>query len=167
MKKPAFTLIETLIAITLVVTVMTAITGLILLTMRSNQRNIHSLQAAAYAQEGLEVMRYLRDSNWLQNYVWTGLGQDSFDLENKETMTLHLINDKGNCPPCWSFGSEEILQNEDGLEFKRSIILNTVENPNDPLDKRDGALEVTAHIEWEERGLPRELKVSTYLTDWQ
>ena len=112
MRNKAFTLIEVLIGMTLITVVMTAVLGVVLMTLRGNQQNLHTLQATALAQEGLEVMRHIRDSNWLQNYSWDGgaaLWNTGFDLDVSDPITLY-ITDEG-CSTQWCFSVLE----EDGL----------------------------------------------------
>lgn len=159
MKNKAFTLIETVLAITFVTVVMTAVSSLVMLTIHSNQRNIHKLQALAYAQEGLEVMRYIRDSNWKQNYAWNGgaaLWGADFDLSEGQSKQLYLREEM--CPVCWSFGGDGVLENSDGFEFVRSIEIEAIQT---------GMVEVNSVVTWEDKGVMREVELSTYLTDWR
>ncbi len=162
MKNKAFTLIETLIGITLITVVLTAVTGLILSTMLSNQRNAHILQATALAQEGVEVMRHVRDSNWLQNYSWDGGSGEwggDFDLGDGESETLYLT--QSGCAHHWCFGGDGevyVYDEEDTFVFEREILVDYVE---------EGAVEVTAVVTWDEKGVDRSVELSTHLTDWQ
>jgi type II secretory pathway pseudopilin PulG len=67
---PAFTLVEVVLGMTILSVVMMAITSLAVVSMRANRSNIHRLTAYYLAQESLEGLRNVRDSNWLQNYTW-------------------------------------------------------------------------------------------------
>ncbi len=66
LNKKGETLIEVLIALFVVTLGATTATSLIVTALRSNQFNKDSLIALNLAQEGLEFMRNLRDSNWLR-----------------------------------------------------------------------------------------------------
>ena len=163
-RAPAFTLIETLIAITLTTVVLTAATGLILTTLLANQRNLHSLQGMYLAQESLEAVRFMRDSNWLRNYSWNGgsaiWGAD-FDLGTEAKLNLFLTDEK--CPPCFGLSAdagESIVTDDSGFEYTRQITFRPV---TDMVD----AVEVTATVSWEERGITRSVDLSTYLSDWK
>lgn len=167
----AFTLIETLIAMTLLTVVLTAVTGLILTTLLSNQRNLHSLQALYLAEEGLEAVRYMRDSNWLQNYSWDGgsaLWNANFDVSGGTSLELFLK--EGACPPCFSFTIDP-LESEiamgNGFTFTRLIRFAPVPDEADPAQFKSDTAEVTATVSWEDRGVDREIKLSTYLSNWQ
>lgn len=163
-KNEAFTLIETLIAITLITVVLTAVTGLILTTLLANQRNLHSLKGMYLAQETLEAVRFMRDSNWLRNYSWNGgspvWGAD-FDLGAETELNLFLTDEK--CPPCFGFSSDEtesVVTDDSGFEYTRALNFK-------PVTDMEDAVEVTATVSWEERGITRSVELSTYLSDWK
>lgn len=165
MKNKAFTLIETLIAITLTTVVLTAVTGLILTTLLANQRNLHSLQGMYLAQESLEAVRFMRDSNWLRNYSWDssngGLWGGDFDLGTETEINLFLKEEK--CPPCFEFTgteSESIVTDDSGFEYVRALTFKSVPDMEE-------VVEVTATVSWTERGLERSVELSTYLSDWK
>ena len=162
MKNKGFTLIETIIAITLITVVITAVAGLILSTLLASQRNIHSVQAMYLAQESLEAVRYMRDSNWLQNYSWDG-GKKLWGANLSEASGLYL--DEVPCDPpnntCFRFSSTEEdgqVSMMDDFIFTRMITIAEVE---------EEAAQVTATVSWQERGVERSLELSTYLTNWQ
>lgn len=152
MKTKAFTLIEVVLSVTLVSLVMTAVAGLVILTLNASQRNVQTAQALAFAQEGLEVVRYMRDSNWLQNYTWDE-GEWGADLDG----TLYLKEDE-SCPPCWALSSEvEELETENGTVFEREL----------EISEEEEGLEVLCRVSWNFRGVPRSVELSTFLTNWQ
>ena len=169
MKNKGFTLIETIIAITLITVVITAVAGLILSTLLASQRNIHSVQAMYLAQESLEAVRYMRDSNWLQNYSWDG-GEKLWGANISEASGLYL--DEVACDPpnntCFRFSSTEEdgqVSMEDGFIFTRMITIAEVTDEGGTAEEE--AAQVTATVTWQERGLERSLELSTYLTNWQ
>ena len=69
-KKDGFTLIEVVIALSVVVTGVVA--GLTLTTYNLNTvvASDRRLIAANFAREGIEVVRQVRDSHWLNNRPW-------------------------------------------------------------------------------------------------
>ena len=178
MKNKAFTLIETLIAITLTTVVITAVTGLILSTLMANTRNMRTLQATFLAQEGLEAVRFMRDSNWLQNYSWDSAsflwGQDfHVDATNPE-LTLYLVpelcsTDSGQ-GPCFSlstFEEDGVVTLEDTAEFGRSLTFTALPDETDPSQMQDDKMQVMCTVTWDERGNERSVSLSTYLSNWQ
>lgn len=177
MKNKAFTLIETLIAITLTTVVITAVTGLILSTLMANTRNMRTLQATFLAQEGLEAVRFMRDSNWLQNYSWDSAsvlwGQDFHVDESNQELVLFLVKelcstDSGQ-GPCFSLSTFE----EDGevtmedISFGRSLTFAVLPDETDPSQVQDDKMQVTCTVTWDERGNERSVSLSTYLSNWQ
>ena len=164
MKHRAFTLIETLIAVTLTVTVLTAVCELILMTLFANQWNAHAIQALSFAEEGLEAARFMRDSNWRQNYSWdsgTLWGGDMhMDASNSEKTYYLEFTGCSFTAPCYQFSTnadQGTAQTKEGFIFTRSLTYKY---------KEDGVSEVVSKVEWEEHGIPRNLVLSTYLTAW-
>jgi len=162
--KSAFTLIETLIAVTLMTVVITAVTGLILTTILANERNQRTLQATALAQEGLELMRYMRDSNWLQNYTWNdGAALWSADFVPKADGTARTIYVQvGGANGASIVSSGEITLGT--LVFERAITLEAVMADGTAVPDEEKA---TATVTWQERGQERSVELSTYLTNWK
>ncbi len=171
--KSAFTLIETIIAITLITVVMTAVTGLILTTLLANERNTHTLQATFLAQEGLEATRFMRDSNWLQNYTWDeglDLWGDVFHVsESNPTITRSLV-DKPCSSSSYCFGlsadeADGVVTLGSSMQFTRSLTFSLLRN-EDGTPVEDAVL-VTVNVTWLERGVDRSVELSTTLTDWK
>ncbi len=70
--RQGFSLTEVIVAIGILVTVVISATNLLVSITRGNNVNEHTLVAHALAQEGLEGMRNIRDSNWLLNADFSG-----------------------------------------------------------------------------------------------
>jgi prepilin-type N-terminal cleavage/methylation domain-containing protein len=64
-QKKAFTLPEVLVSIAVIVMVVMAATNLLVASIRANAVNISTLVAYGLAQEGIEAVRNIRDSDWL------------------------------------------------------------------------------------------------------
>ncbi len=168
--REGFTLIETILAVTLVTMVFSGICGLILSTMQSSQNNLRRVQAMALAQEGLESLRYVRDSNWLQNYQWNGggalWGQDltltAFAPE--KTVWLQSIS----APPFLLLSSDPTYATVSlgDFSFERSLQLRAIPDAGG-LSIEEDQLEVTCTVTWRDHGRIQELELSTFLTNWQ
>jgi len=70
--KKGFSLIELIIATAIIVIVVLSATNLLVSIMRSNADNINRLTAYGLAQEGLEAIRNIRDSDWLLGATFEG-----------------------------------------------------------------------------------------------
>jgi len=63
--KKSFTLPEVLVSIAVIVMVVMAATNLLVASIRANAVNINTLIAYGLAQQGVEAVRNIRDSDWL------------------------------------------------------------------------------------------------------
>jgi len=93
--KRAFTIVEVLIGITVISLTIVSITGLVVRTIQVNTANMNSFVASQLAQEGLEITRNMRDSNWMRNLDWLGSKQPryikygaNFDASNEKQYFL-------------------------------------------------------------------------------
>ena len=111
--KKGFTIMEVLIAITVITLVIFTATNLVVSIMRSNTGNINTLVGYGLAQEGLEAVRNIRDSNWL-------LGVD-FD-------GVHKSSSKGNSP-VW--GDDAIFDGYYTVNINTFNTANSVGHPSE------------------------------------
>lgn len=77
-KLSGFTLTEVMIGMMILAVAIVATTNLLIHLMRLNSFNVNALQAYYLAQEGIEGVRNIRDTNWLHNRDW--LGAESLEL---------------------------------------------------------------------------------------
>ena len=79
-RNSAFTLAETILAIAIIALVITTTYGLSQNSLKIGRNSINQFIAYHLAEEGLEIVRNARDSNWLQNKEWrTGLQDGEFE----------------------------------------------------------------------------------------
>jgi len=70
--RKGFTLPEVIVAMAVLTLVIFTATNLLVSIIRSNAENIHTLTAYGLAQEGLEAVRNMRDSDWLLGSRFNG-----------------------------------------------------------------------------------------------
>ncbi|MDI6591435.1 MAG: prepilin-type N-terminal cleavage/methylation domain-containing protein [Patescibacteria group bacterium] len=157
-----FTLLEVMAAI-FVITVgviggMTAVQKTITLISISSSRLI----AAYLVQEGIEIVRNIRDTNWLEGRAaevpWDeGLQICSAGCEGDYTMNQSLVS--------WQGGYLNIDNNNfysyssgNPTKFKRKITISKLE---------PDILEVQVKVTWSERGMPQSLSAKEYLYKWK
>jgi len=117
-----FTLPEVIVAMAVLVMVIFSATTLVVSIIRSNAENVHTLTAYGLAQEGLEAVRNMRDSNWLLGARFNGtLG--SFQTE------------------IWGESFPEV----DG--YYRVNLNSLVRSPN-PITNISQATQLTTHAPW-------------------
>ncbi len=158
-KEQGFTLIETMVALGLLVFVLTGMVSLILLNI-TNARNIEkNLIAGNLAQEALEVVRSMRDNDWLEGrdfgYFLPVSGEEygvqwddvDFSRDLDENLPLKFDGDSG----LYNYDSgEESL-------FKRKVLLEMVS---------DQEIMVLVTVEWVLKGRTAELQAESHLFNW-
>jgi len=88
-----FTLTEVMIGMMILTVAIVSATNLLTGIIDSNRDNLTTLQAYYLSQEGLEMVRNIRDTNWLHNRDWlgassAGLWGDKFEIPNKYAVNL-------------------------------------------------------------------------------
>lgn len=68
--KKGFTLVETILAISIIGVIITVVMQLTQSSLAIGRSAMHQFIAFHQAEEGLELVRNQRDSNWLQNKPW-------------------------------------------------------------------------------------------------
>lgn len=153
-----FTLIETLVALILVTIAMGPVFILATSSVNVASRIEHNLIAANLAQEGIEVVRNIRDTNWLNgagfdNNLPIGSWRVQWDTVSGGLMAV---------------GSNPVLKKDNGLYnystgtdtvFRRTIIIS-----------KPGATElvVVSSITWTDRGnANRIMTVEYHLFNWK
>lgn len=153
-----FTLIETLVALVLVTVAMGPVFILATSSVNVASRIEHNLIASDLAQEGVEVVRNIRDTNWLtgaafDNNLPTGTWRVQWDTVGGGLMAV---------------GSNPVLKKSNGLYnytvgtdtvFRRTV---TISKPN------SGELVVISSMTWIERGnINRTVGAESHLFDWR
>lgn len=186
--KRGFTLIEILIAVSILAVTLTAMASLVIVTIRVNTANMNSLQAYYLAEQGIEGMRNLRDSHWMQNFTWNyGFECDDLELtkfymiDEYDSVNVFEVFDFGifDSPPDfpWRISVTDVsspsnklyeVRDEGGyVKFihdstgDETIFSRYIQVSYEDCDK--DIAEVDSVVIWGEKSLV----LSTYLTNWQ
>jgi len=180
-----FTLIEVIIAIFLVTIGITATLLLITKTLGAMSLSFSQLKAAYLAQEGVEVVRNIRDTNWIQDLKW----HNSLSIGNCKPVG----DQQGQCPINYIINydsTEPITETYDEVDyqlyllnvggtdfykhdltgmgtptiFKRHIEISYLE---DPLWSKITFMQVKSIVTWEAKGKDYEIIVEDHLYDWK
>lgn len=151
-----FTLIEALVA--LVILTIALGPALVLSSNVSSVASViqNNLIAANLAQEGVEVVRAIRDSNWYNGLAFdTGLSDGDYRIEWNSTSLIAL-------------GSNPFLKKNSGLYnyslgtdtvFKRIVTITRISSEE---------LRVVSSVTWTERGeRVKNIKTESHLFDWK
>lgn len=182
----SFTLLEVLIAITVITIGLVGAVSLITHSIASSAVLKGKLLAAEFAQEGIEAVRGIRDDNWLWRRNWlNGLIDPS--QPSSSSYFIPVFPDRLDGPAqSWSLAqisspdeisSTEVYFNENYKFFgqkqggwssdpawKPKLIWRWIQLQYNSDNER---LEVTSHVRWQERGGSHDFEVKDYLYDWQ
>ena len=194
--KKGFGLLEVLVSAVIIIMILSA---LVLIGRKSLSNSVYAQQRAQaiYAsQEGLEIIRQMRDTNWIDgnsNTQWDSMGIDSAgklvnltDLDSNQihNAQIQFYTQASNPANRYyllladnSAGAQEnIGYSLDGIttlfEVKRSV---TIEKTNpydllpglDPETKSANALKITVTTKWDYDGSTHTVNVSEILTNWR
>ena len=166
-----FGLIEVTISIYILIMGLLGIMSLLHQSQKAQYANENTLVAAQLAQEGIELVRNVRDNNWLDPGIsdWRmdiigGLGGDvdqdfAIDYNGRSSIDpVTDINDPG----------AKLYINADNLYTHISSATTTmfsrvVEKTNPELKY----MQITSKVKWSERGNDHEYVISTYLYNWR
>lgn len=154
--KKSFTIIEVIIAIFILMIGAGAAFALLNHSLSTLHHLKSRLIAAYLAQEGIEVIRNIRDRNWLQNQPWTngistslpcGVDYEDYSCNAGQEAFNLRIDPEGFYR--YYAGSE--------TKFKRKIKLDSL-NAN--------TLEITVTVSWQEKGINQEFKAKEIIYNW-
>lgn len=155
--KKGFTIIEVLIAIFVITIGITSSLSLINYSISSAAVGKSQIIAASLAQEGMEIIRNIRDGNWLEDVAWNdGLTGCSAGCRVQYN-SASLLSLSGN--PVLKVDSNGLYQYSTGTNtlFKRKITINSV----------GLYLKVVSEVTWSERGRDLDISAEDRLYDWK
>ncbi len=161
--KKGFTLTEVMIAMSILTVAIVSATNLLISLMNSNRVNVTTLQAYFLAQEGLEIARNIRDTNWLQGNKWDVYNE--FVSLNGAEVGLEL-KDSFSSDPWQSSGSAAVIK-LGAVEFNRTLSFEEFCSEEELIVESCSKTKVTARVFWDDSGKESEVNLSTVLTDWQ
>ena len=158
--KQGFTLMEAIVAITVITVGIVGVLSLVSQTISSSTFSKDKLVAAYLAQEGIEIVRNIRDTNWVEGVAssWyeglTGCAS-GYEADYDDT-DLSCWSDPGRFLELQSGG---FYSYDSGTQpkFKRKITIVLVGT---------NELKVSVEIQWQEKGQNYPLTVQENLYDW-
>jgi prepilin-type N-terminal cleavage/methylation domain-containing protein len=165
-QQPGFSIIEILAVLFIISLAMLGVVSLIIQNIQVQSINKNQLMAASLAQEGIELVRQIRDTNWLNgrnfasgldngNYV-TDFNQENL-IPTDSTIDTRLYLDADGFYVLAGTGLEPTI-------FKRQIFIErlpaTAEDLGEPL-------KVRSLVSWEVRDKPYRYELGTLLYDWR
>jgi len=180
-----FTLVEVLIAMMILTMAIVSSSNLLANLLRANRISLMKMEAYYLAQEGLESVRNIRDTNWLQNQGWLSNEKvfgDKFEIGQKYSVK---VVDPASLPNCGSDDrcsslkldmlstyapfkvsvGEEDIELDDSHSFKRYIEFSEVDSSVcDP--NCDDFVRVQSIVYWD-NDISHKVVLSEILSDWK
>ena len=151
-KRPAFSLIEIVVVLFLIVVIVPAINNVLSQSVRAMGSMQREVEALYLAQEGMEVVRAIRDESW-----------DAFVLQDGQKYLNNLSN-----PPTLSQSSNLIDD-----KYQRIVLIEQLwRDSNGELTTQSAgntladARLVTVTVQWTEFGQTQSVELKTYLTNF-
>ena len=163
-----FTLVEAIVAMGVIAVGFTG--SLVLLSKSASQASglKDRVVAAHLAEEGIELVRNIRDTNWLNpaNPGWrSGLADTSTGLVNYDESFMTNNSDQNSWCLNWNGTHYKHTAAPCNTSFKRHMELAT---KSETISGQNvDYLEVKSAVEWRERGLTRNIIVIDHLYDWK
>lgn len=162
--KPAFTLIEVITVLLVISLGMVGTLSLISQNIRSQSINEKTIIAYQLAQEGVELIRNIRDTNINNGDDWLGvLGTDGD----------YIMDYTDSVPLRWSSEPTELQIDANGMyrynvtggaDSGFSRIINIMAAP---ADEHKDYITVTANVSWKDHGKDYTYSLEAQLYDWR
>jgi prepilin-type N-terminal cleavage/methylation domain-containing protein len=153
-----FTLMEVIVAVAVITTAIVGAMALVSFSVSSISLNKSKITATNLAQEGLEIVRNIRDSNWLADKKTPDTWQDGLGAGNYRAQYNQL--------GLLSFSSTPLKINSNGFyqyssgtntSFYRKIIISHIS---------DSQIKVVSEVTWQEKSRSQVVAVEDRLYNW-
>lgn len=174
-----FSLIEVIIGIAVITLVITAAAEVTRSSIRMGSITTNELIAHNQAEEGLEIIRNIRDSNWLQNKAWnSGLKTGTYHIIEND---IHALAPGETVQSPWQLisadGFDEAMSNarfirtisirEEIIPLSKKINATPEVSLQGTLPMQEKILIVTSTVTYNERRSPKTIEMETILSDWK
>lgn len=165
-----FSLLETVIALGILVVGIGGAVGLVAQSLSSIEAIKNKVISANLAQEGIEVVRNLRDENWLNDVHWRGEGggislvDADYRVQYNATALINFADAplQVNSAGYYGYNGQYGFSGGSDTVFKRKITLSTV-------TKSDSTqvMKVVSQVDWTEKGRAKSIKLEDWLYNWK
>ncbi len=175
----SFTLLEVILAITILTIAVGGIFALVSQTIASVSVTQSRLIASYFVQEGVEIVKNIRDTNWLKLQPWNqGLEEGDWEGDYQTGSPPDYLSLTPCFFPCQyedlhflgidnqSFYSYNYPP-ENKTIFKRKITISDGEDLNDPPDGEMDRLKISVEVFWKDRGKIYSIAAQEYLYNWK
>lgn len=157
-KSPAFTLVEIIVILFIISVGLIGVLSLVIQNMQSQIINKNNIIAYQLAQEGLELVRKTRDTNWANANPWRqGLADGTYYMDYLDAIPQFLGNDTESILYKDASGNYLHEGTSGQTRFSRNIVLTT---------RDDGSIRAVANVIWSDRTRTFNYYLETWLYDW-
>jgi prepilin-type N-terminal cleavage/methylation domain-containing protein len=168
-KQSAFTLIEIMAVVLIVAIGLVGTSQLVVQTLQAQTINRSTIIAYQLAQEGIELVRYIRDTNWIEGASsWDeGLERGMYCIDYRNPV-LQAANGIEDCPLYqdandWYIHPLFVSETNNPTQFRRGIVIDD----SNYVGLEDHSLLVMVYIEWYENGRQYRYAMGTELFNWR
>lgn len=161
-KAQGFTLIEVITILFIVSLALVGILSLVVQSLNSQSYNKNNLIAYQLAQEGIELIRHVRDSNWRANQAWNnnlGAGEAVYYMDYLDTAPHPLTSPGQNILRLDSAGFYSHDPSGTPSGFSRTMKVDSINAGH--------ALILVVEIAWLDHDRNYFYDLDTYLYDWR
>jgi len=158
----AFTLIEVIMVLFIVSLGLVGVLALIVQNIQSQTLNKHSLIAYQLSQEGIELVRRVRDSNWKAGVDWdTNLEAGDYFMDYLDSVPqLILISDED---PVLKFDSNGYYYHDSGSPGLNTNFIRNIQI----VDQDEYSKYIIVTVSWRDYNRTHEYVLETILYDWK
>lgn len=158
-KQPGFMLVEILAVLFVVSVGLIGVLSLIVQNIQSQNINKRTIAAYQLAQEGLELVRKVRDTNWKNGNAWDlNLAAGTYYMDYLDE-TPHLLN---------NVTDSELYMNDSGFYIHNGVTaLTPFSRTIEIIPISSGALRVYSHVVWYDRDKIFNYDLETLFYDWR
>jgi type II secretory pathway pseudopilin PulG len=169
------TLLEVIIAGGIVVVALISILSLTVSGMNTSRQSENNLIAMNLAREGIEVIRSLRDSNWLSNDVWS-LGLLGVTLDGEAIPVYSFSENRWSLnfsPDSFADSATVLYINDNGMYAQEALIPGNAQKTIFSrllfieANSEQTSLRVTSTVRWQEKSRMKEIKLISELWNWK
>lgn len=171
-----FTMMELLFALSIWVLGFTAVIGLFQLVINAGGAAKDRLIAANLAQEGVEVIHNIRDSNYNKDKDWdSGFIPDCFssncEVDYQSTSTLDLAGSGSplleHSTSTGAYGYSLSASDASLSPFRRYVRMNQGAGPAcGEIATPTNCIQVKVEVAWQRKGKEKSVEVENYIFDW-
>ncbi|MFH1233130.1 MAG: type II secretion system protein [Patescibacteria group bacterium] len=168
-KQKGFTIIELMVCVSVISIGLIGVLSLVTQNIQAQSINKNSLIAAQLSQEGIELVRNIRDKNWLTSgYSWkhgAGIGTDSDIIQDGSYIIDYLttINQDVNAI---DDDRAKFYLNSNGYYTHTSTASSTVFSRLISVSDNGDYVDIKSAVNWKEHGNNHSYVAEVYLYDW-